>query len=89
MIVMALVAPRLETGRVAEGPVTISRSNLAERFRVSRPHVRRVINRLRAAGVEPDDADPRRLILTPRFRANYELYNSAVFVGMLNAIAEL
>jgi hypothetical protein len=88
-ITLSVVAPAFETGAMAEGPVTVSLSAIAQRWGVSRPHVRRIVQRLERAGLQTDPADPQRYILTPAFRDAFERYFCASFQLSIDGIERM
>jgi hypothetical protein len=72
---------------VAEGPVTVSLSQVSRRWGVSRSQARRVAHRLERAGLRSDPSDAQRYELTPTFRDSIEIYFGGVFRLMLDCIA--
>ena len=85
-ITLSIVAPAFESGLVAEGPVSVSLSAVARRWDVSRPHARRIVQRLERAGLRIDPADSQRYILTPAFRDAFERYFCASFQLSIDSI---
>ena len=90
LITIAIAAQAFDDGRAtAEGPVTLSLSGLARRFEVSRAHVRRVVKVLETIGLQSDPSDRRRFVLTPAFRARFELYHGLIYAALLGLVVRL
>jgi hypothetical protein len=88
-VTLSIIAPTLESGLVAQGPVTVSLSAIARKWGVSRPHARRIVERLERAGLRIDPADSQRYILTPAFRDAIERYFCASFQLSIDGIARM
>jgi hypothetical protein len=89
-ITQAVAAQAIEDGAAAaEGPVTLSLSEMARRFEVSRAHVRRVVKVLETIGVQSDPTDRRRYVLTADFRDRFELYHGFLYAALLDLIARI
>lgn len=64
----------LRNGAGREGWIEVSLTTYARRFEVSRAHVRRVLKRLEACGVEPDPSTRSRLRVSEQFHDELERY---------------
>lgn len=64
-------------GALGEGWIEISFADYARRFDVSRSHVSRIVESLKACGLMRDPGSPSRLSVTDRFLAELENYRQA------------
>ena len=74
-------------GERLEGRINIGLTAYAERFELSRAHVRRVLQRLEACGLIRDTTSPSMLIVTSRYRDELEKYRAAECLLLSSALA--